>query len=72
MTNRPDGAGAAATTAAPPPVTEAASARRAAAPGACAADQDAETLCPACGDTLRLWANYHRCRTCGYKESCCF
>ncbi len=28
--------------------------------------------CPACGAALRLWANYHRCRNCGYKESCCF
>jgi hypothetical protein len=28
--------------------------------------------CPACGETMRLWANYHRCRNCGYKESCCF
>lgn len=38
----------------------------------CAAPSDEPTICPACGDTMRLWANYHRCRTCGYKESCCF
>lgn len=31
-----------------------------------------DPACPACGDQLRLWANYHRCRNCGYKESCCF
>ncbi|GEM_PF-6603416 len=30
------------------------------------------TICPACGAELHLWANYHRCRNCGYKESCCF
>ncbi|MBX0329610.1 hypothetical protein K2Z83_18225 [Oscillochloris sp. ZM17-4] len=28
--------------------------------------------CPSCGSPMRLWANYHRCRNCGYKESCCF
>lgn len=28
--------------------------------------------CPSCGSAMRLWANYHRCRNCGYKESCCF
>jgi hypothetical protein len=31
-----------------------------------------EATCPACGATMRLWANYYRCRTCGFKESCCF
>jgi hypothetical protein len=31
---------------------------------------DAE--CPACGSAMGLWANYYRCRTCGFKESCCF
>lgn len=31
-----------------------------------------ETACPACGATMHLWANYYRCRTCGFKESCCF
>jgi hypothetical protein len=33
---------------------------------------DQAAVCPACGDEMRLWANYHRCRNCGYKESCCF
>ncbi len=33
---------------------------------------DQAAVCPACGDSMRLWANYHRCRNCGYKESCCF
>jgi hypothetical protein len=28
--------------------------------------------CPSCGSPMHLWANYHRCRNCGYKESCCF
>jgi hypothetical protein len=36
------------------------------------ADDSGATTCPACGSTMRLWANYHRCRNCGYKESCCF
>lgn len=31
-----------------------------------------DAACPACGATMRLWANYYRCRTCGFKESCCF
>jgi hypothetical protein len=31
-----------------------------------------ETACPACGSAMHLWANYYRCRTCGFKESCCF
>ncbi|HMQ29774.1 MAG TPA: hypothetical protein PKD53_03560 [Chloroflexaceae bacterium] len=42
------------------------------APGACRRQPPDEASCPACGDELHLWANYHRCRNCGYKESCCF
>lgn len=34
--------------------------------------RDGAATCPGCGAELRLWANYHRCRNCGYKESCCF
>jgi hypothetical protein len=43
----------------------------AARPATCAPAAEA-VPCPACGETMRLWANYHRCRNCGYKESCCF
>lgn len=39
---------------------------------ACAQAPADEATCPACGATMRLWANYYRCRTCGFKESCCF
>jgi hypothetical protein len=39
--------------------------------GACQRDTS-ESSCPSCGAEMRLWANYYRCRTCGYKESCCF
>ncbi|MCS6883319.1 MAG: hypothetical protein RMK84_19685 [Oscillochloridaceae bacterium] len=29
-------------------------------------------ICPNCGTELHLWASFHRCRNCGFKESCCF
>jgi hypothetical protein len=37
----------------------------------CRPERD-DAACPACGATMRLWANYYRCQTCGFKESCCF
>ena len=36
------------------------------------ARDEGASACPSCGSQMRLWANYHRCRNCGYKESCCF
>lgn len=41
-------------------------------PDACAQTPADEATCPACGAGMRRWANYYRCRTCGFKESCCF
>lgn len=29
-------------------------------------------ICPGCGAELHRWASFHRCRNCGFKESCCF
>jgi hypothetical protein len=56
-----------------PPARQEPAATPAARPApSCGGAPDEETICPACGATMRLWANYHRCRTCGYKESCCF
>jgi hypothetical protein len=46
--------------------------RRAPAPADRCRPEREEEACPACGSTMRLWANYYRCRTCGFKESCCF
>jgi hypothetical protein len=43
------------------------------APSCCSPARDGdEAACPSCGAEMRLWANYYRCRTCGFKESCCF
>jgi predicted RNA-binding Zn-ribbon protein involved in translation (DUF1610 family) len=49
-------------------------AERAKTPATSCATRPAEqaAICPACGEAMRLWANYHRCRNCGFKESCCF
>lgn len=44
----------------------------AAPPAPCRPQAEERTVCPGCGEIMRLWANYHRCRNCGYKESCCF
>lgn len=44
---------------------------------ACAAwvgplDADSQAACPRCGALMRLVAGFHRCPSCGFKESCCF
>lgn len=31
-----------------------------------------ESVCPICGNTMLLANGFHRCRACGYKESCCY
>jgi hypothetical protein len=28
--------------------------------------------CPRCAGAMHLWAGFHRCPNCGFKESCCF
>ena len=72
MTTRSQGPYEAATTAPPEAPHDGAPHPAPAKASVCAREQDAETACPSCGTEMRLWANYYRCRTCGYKESCCF
>jgi len=31
-----------------------------------------ESVCPICGNAMVLVNGFHRCRSCGYKESCCY
>lgn len=38
----------------------------------CPPANNADTECPKCRATMRLWAGFYRCPNCGYKESCCF